>query len=111
MSKSKIMILFGGCSSEYKVSLQSAYAVICNLDETRYEPVLIGIDFKGHWYLFEGNRDTIPEDTWWEQKECYPAVVSMEGAAWDHGIPQGLRERRAVVVGRCCISGPAWKKW
>lgn len=84
MNKSKIMILFGGCSSEYKVSLQSAYAVICNLDETRYEPVLIGIDFKGHWYLFEGNRDTIPEDTWWEQKECYPAVVSMDKEL--HGI-------------------------
>ena len=57
-----VMILFGGCSGEYKVSLQSAYAVICNLDQTKYEPVLIGIDWKGHGYLFEGNRDTIPED-------------------------------------------------
>lgn len=84
MKKNKIMILFGGCSSEYKVSLQSAYAVICNLDETKYEAVLIGIDWKGHWYLFEGNRDTIPEDTWWEQKECYPAVVSMDKKL--HGI-------------------------
>lgn len=83
-SKSKIMILFGGCSGEYKVSLQSAYAVICNLDQTKYEPVLIGIDWKGHWYLFEGNRDTIPEDCWWEQPECYPALVSVDKE--QHGI-------------------------
>ena len=27
-NKKKIAILFGGCSSEYEVSLQSAYAVI-----------------------------------------------------------------------------------
>lgn len=72
----KIAILFGGCSSEYEVSLQSAYAVICYLDRTSYEPVLIGIDWKGHWYLFEGEVETIPENRWWEQPECYPVVVS-----------------------------------
>lgn len=72
----KIAILFGGCSSEYEVSLQSAYAVIRHLDRERYEPVLIGIDWKGHWFLFEGNVETIPEDHWWEEPECYPAVVS-----------------------------------
>ncbi len=72
----RIAVLFGGCSSEYEVSLQSAYAVICHMDRTKYEPVPVGIDWKGHWYLFEGDEETIPEDRWWEQRECYPAVIS-----------------------------------
>ena len=49
-NKKKIAILFGGCSSEYEVSLQSAYAVITHIDTEAYEPVLIGIARDGKWY-------------------------------------------------------------
>ncbi len=31
-----IAIIFGGCSSEYGVSLESAFAVIRNLDSRKY---------------------------------------------------------------------------
>ena len=41
--KKKIAVLFGGCSTEYEVSLQSAHAVIENMDTDRYEQILIGI--------------------------------------------------------------------
>ena len=33
-NRKKIAILFGGCSSEYEVSLQSAYAVAAHMDTT-----------------------------------------------------------------------------
>lgn len=48
-----IAILFGGCSTEYEISLQSAYAVIRHLDRTNYTPILIGIEKKtGIWRRF-----------------------------------------------------------
>ena len=47
MKRKKIAIIFGGCSSEYEVSLQSAYAVITHIDQEKYEMVLIGIDQQG----------------------------------------------------------------
>ena len=41
--KLKIAVIFGGCSPEYPVSLESAHSVIVNLDREKYEPVLLGI--------------------------------------------------------------------
>ena len=48
--RERIAILFGGCSLEYGVSLQSAYSVITHLDREKYEPVLIGISNAGGWF-------------------------------------------------------------
>ena len=48
--KKRIVILFGGQSSEYAVSLESAASVIEHLDKQRYEPYLIGITTKGEWF-------------------------------------------------------------
>jgi D-alanine-D-alanine ligase len=51
--KIRLGILFGGRSSEHEVSLQSARSVIDNLDRSRYEAILIGIDKDGKWYLMD----------------------------------------------------------
>jgi D-alanine-D-alanine ligase len=53
MNKLKVAILFGGRSAEHEVSLQSARNVIESLDREKYEPVLIGIDKEGRWFLNE----------------------------------------------------------
>lgn len=74
--KRKIGFLFGGCSSEYAVSLQSAAAVIRHLDMDRFEPVLIGITRQGHWFRYQGAVEKIVDDTWWSDKSCIPAVIS-----------------------------------
>ena len=42
-NRKKIAVLFGGCSTEYQVSLQSAHAVISNIDTDCYELFMIGI--------------------------------------------------------------------
>jgi D-alanine-D-alanine ligase len=49
--KKRVGILFGGCSAEHEVSLQSAKNVLDALDTAKYEPVLIGIDKSGRWML------------------------------------------------------------
>ena len=55
MNKIKVGIIFGGRSAEHEVSLQSARNVIESLDLSRYEPVLIGIDKEGRWFLNENS--------------------------------------------------------
>ena len=75
-NRKKIAILFGGCSSEYEVSLQSAYAVVAHMDTEKYEPILIGIDRAGKWYLYQGEPSGIPEDSWCREEVCTPAAVS-----------------------------------
>jgi len=47
----RVGILFGGRSAEHEVSLQSARNVVEALDRDKYEPVLIGIDKQGRWFL------------------------------------------------------------
>ena len=63
MKRKTIAVLFGGCSTEYPVSLQSAHAVITHLDQTRYEPVLLGITRDGRWLHYDGPMADIPTDT------------------------------------------------
>lgn len=77
-TKKRIAVLFGGCSSEYEVSLQSAYAVIGQIDRERYEVYTVGISREGSWYLYEGETERIPEDRWQREEACYPAALCME---------------------------------
>lgn len=71
-----VAIIFGGCSSEYEVSLQSAVSVAQNLDESQFYPVLVGITREGAWYRFDGSLQNILDDIWEETGPCRPAVLS-----------------------------------
>jgi len=55
MSKIRVAVMFGGRSAEHEVSLQSAKNVIESMDRKKYEPVLIGIDKEGRWFLNENS--------------------------------------------------------
>lgn len=76
MNQLKIAVIFGGCSPEYKVSLQSASAVINHMDRSKFTPVLIGITSRGDWYLYKGTTDKITADTWENPSDCTPVAVS-----------------------------------
>lgn len=60
--KIRVGIVFGGRSAEHEVSLQSAKNVIDALDHDKYEPVLIGIDKSGRWYLSERSSYLLNEN-------------------------------------------------
>lgn len=64
--KKTIAILFGGHSSEYSVSLESAYSVLYHLDHDKYNIYMIGITKDGKWYHFDGDILDIQNDTWWQ---------------------------------------------
>ena len=72
-----IAVFFGGCSSEYAVSLESAHAVITHLDRERYHLVPVGITEDGDWYFFRGDPEKIREDTWQNPQDCIPAALSL----------------------------------
>lgn len=82
--KQTIAILFGGCSSEYSVSLSSAHAVIQNLDKQKYMPIPIGISQNGQWYHFHGDIDKLLTDTWCNLEDCTPATLSPDKS--QHGL-------------------------
>nr|WP_305181907.1 D-alanine--D-serine ligase VanG [uncultured Schaedlerella sp.] len=79
MDKKRIAVIFGGCSTEYEVSLQSACSVLANLDLEKYEVIRIGITRQGDWYRYEGDLERIQKDTWYEDADhLIPAAVSQD---------------------------------
>lgn len=75
----KIAVFFGGHSTEYKVSLQSAYAIIKSIDQKRYTPILIGIDaHTGDWSLYQGEIDKIESDCWKLKDFCISVFPSLD---------------------------------
>ena len=77
MKKITLAVLFGGSSTEYEISLQSAHAVLTHLDRDRYEPVLLGITRDGRWLLYQGPVDALLDDTWHtDARHTVPAVIS-----------------------------------
>lgn len=79
----KILVLFGGCSPEYAVSLQSAYSVLRHMDRERYRPIPVGITQAGDWFLYTGKWEAILAGTW-QERHCLPAAVSPNRR--DHGL-------------------------
>ena len=53
----RILVIFGGCSTEYEVSLQSAAAVAEAIDVSRYEVLYLGISREGEAYYYTGDAE------------------------------------------------------
>lgn len=84
MKRIKIAILFGGCNTEYEVSLQSAYSVIQSLSPEKYDVILLGITREGKWMKFNGPAKQIKNGTWMNDNSCVYAVISPDRDT--HGI-------------------------
>lgn len=83
--KKNIVVLFGGCSPEYPVSLKSAYAVLTHINAARYDVIPMGITKDGQWFRFYGDYEEIPEDTWHQNHiRCKRAFISPDRSV--HGI-------------------------
>lgn len=74
--KKNILILFGGCSPEHGVSLESAAAVISRMNREKYLPVTVGITREGDWYLYRGPAEAIADGSWAEDKGLKRAFLS-----------------------------------
>lgn len=68
-SKKRVAVLFGGKSTEHKVSLQSSINIIRVIDRQKYDFILIGVDKQGYWRLYQENSYLINADN--------PATIQM----------------------------------
>ena len=87
-----IMVLFGGVSTEYLISLRSAYNIIQGLRETGCRVMPVGITPAGDWYRYNGPDEDIPADRWREHITAsggQPAAVAP------------IRSPRAFIVAIC----------
>lgn len=83
--KKKVLVLFGGVSSEHDVSLSSACSVIKNIPADKYDIVTMGITKDGECYVYGGSPDMLHGGKWLEDKEnLEPAVISCNRS--HHGI-------------------------
>ena len=83
----RFLVMFGGCSTEYGVSLQSARAVLEHMDRTLFTPVMAGITRAGAWQLYTGPLERIEDGSWAQDAEhCAPCVLPAD------------RTRRALLL-------------
>lgn len=81
----KVLVLFGGVSSEHDISLISASSVIKNIPSDKYDIIKIGITKSGEWFLYNGSEDNLPGEKWLSDKNnLISAVISPDRK--DHGI-------------------------
>lgn len=71
-----IILLFGGRSSEYEVSLSSATGAYNNIDKSKYTVHLVGITREGRFYYYAGDPAKIAKDAWCEE-EKYPLSLDL----------------------------------
>lgn len=83
--KKNIAVIFGGCSNEYEISLQSAYAVLTEINREKYNPIPLGITKNGEWFRYDGDLGNIPTDAWQhDRSHCTSALISPDRCV--HGI-------------------------
>ena len=83
--KKKVLVLFGGVSSEHDVSLKSASSVIKNIPTDKYDVVKMGITKDGRCFIYSGDADMLPGGKWLEDSaNLENAVISNDRS--HHGI-------------------------
>ena len=85
MQKKKIAVIFGGNSTEYEVSLQSAFSVFENINHDKYDIIPIGITRNGDWYHYKGRYENIANNTWSGDRDC---------CSYRFGFPNFTRQKR-----------------
>jgi D-alanine---(R)-lactate ligase len=78
MHRTRVAILFGGCSEEHEISVRSATEIAAHIDTATYEPIYVGITRSGAWHICERPRPG------WEDTADRPAVLSPDRTV--HGL-------------------------
>lgn len=93
--KEKIILIFGGKSAEYEVSLLSVYNVSKALDREKYDVIKIGMTKDGVWYSYYGDDEKIKCGQWCnDTANLHPVSLVMQ---------TGIREDDTGVIFGCEI--------
>lgn len=74
VAKKRVLILYGGRSSEHQVSCLSARSVLSVIDRDRYEVIPVGITREGRWVHTDGVIEPAPGDPLPEVADDGPTV-------------------------------------
>jgi D-alanine-D-alanine ligase len=75
----RVLVVFGGVSSEHEVSLISARSVIENIPADKYEIIGLGITRDGRWFKYSGDWANLPDDKWLSDcANLTPAIISAD---------------------------------
>ncbi len=119
--KIKVVVVFGGMSSEHGVSCISAYNILSNIDYEKYEVYKIGIAKDGIWYEYTGDNEYLNDDKWINDtsncikindvftklKEYDVAFPILHGKYGEDGTIQGLFEISGIKYVGCKVLGSA----
>ena len=72
--KKNICVLFGGKSSEFYVSCNSAKTIITNISTEKYNVIPVGITPEGDWFCYEDSIDLLPDAKWLGSEKKHPAA-------------------------------------
>ncbi len=72
-----ILILFGGQSSEHRVSCLSASSVIDHIDKEKYQIYTIGIKETGEWVYTEASSEEISDGSWENNEKNRQIIVKL----------------------------------
>ena len=98
MQKKKIAIIFGGNSTEYEVSLQSAFSVFENININKYDIIPIGITKGGEWYHYTGEKEKILDNTWFKDTKNLCSVVVSQNHSIKGFLELASDEYRVIGV-------------
>ena len=106
MERLRILVLFGGCSSEHEVSLQSAHGVLTHMDPERYCPIPVGITREAACVpctlrLDRGNRALVLLDGSGREVAFDLAFPVLHGRNGEDGTVQGALELAGVPLVGC----------
>jgi D-alanine-D-alanine ligase len=120
----KVVLLYGGRSSEHEVSLRSAASVFRHLNSSRYDVIPIGMDKQGCFYRNDGltlaaDESSLPVST--PQSVALPSLLRdgrlaldadvvfpvVHGPLYEDGALQGLLELMQVPYVGCNVLSSA----
>ncbi len=78
VEKLKLVVIFGGKSTEHDVSCMSAYNILSAIDHDKYSVTTLGVARDGTWHLFEGEYEMIKNGEWLS-RSCPATFTASDG--------------------------------
>lgn len=82
----KLLVVFGGQSSEHEISCISAGNVLDNVDTGKYQVTRAGISKAGEWFEFTGSNKSIKLNEWLNEKENLAEIKDIMGLIKGHDV-------------------------
>ena len=79
--KTKLLILFGGVSSEHEVSRVSASSILTHINGEKYEIYTVGITKGGNWFLTSSPAVRIGDGSWEQDPANKNVALSLDRAS------------------------------